>query len=280
MRCFSPTKSAPDMNIGSMIALGFEGCLSKQTPPVLTQSGIKRGHESRLPYLGIESFVTESVVRKIVMENSESYLLHVARVPKLTINDLVQSLSTRVLEEEEVVKLVKWWCRFSRKEIPSDRLRSYSQLVKSSVCFRIRNGTDSSKKKSVPLFTTNARKVYFHDLYSKAFLVTSLKIPAFSIANLESLLFLSKEFEKLRGRNQSEFAIWLRKNFSDKPCVPYIASSNEYSLHPTEMYLPSAELDFFTGVELQKVSPKVVEHGVTETFLKFIGVRETVSMDV
>lgn len=322
MRSFSPQKSAPDLNVGSFIARGFESCLSRQSPPVITKSGIRRGNDSRLPHLGIESFMKDNVVRSTVLRNAESYLLHVAQVPKLTANDLAQSLKLRVLDVDEVISLIRWWCAFAKKEIHPNRLKSDSMLIKSSISFVLKGGGTDARSQMTQSMTTYTKytsektvpfalpmpnnvlpqqfleKIPFHVLEDQAlrFWYDALTFPQWlqfisshqcitqrighEEKNLQSLTFICKKFEETRGQSRTELSHWLNERMSDKPCVPFNTGSIDKPLPPTDLYLQSAELDFFVGVELYKVSSKLSEYSISERFLKALGVRETVPVDV
>lgn len=116
MRSFSPQQSTPDERVGMLLAKGFEMCLPGLSPPVLTTSGVARGLNSRLPFRGIETFVKTNVVRAIILTNAESYLRNVAGCQNLSLNDLVAELRRYPIEEEDVVRLLKWWTKFVRTD--------------------------------------------------------------------------------------------------------------------------------------------------------------------
>lgn len=116
MRSFSPQQSTPDDQVGTIIAEGFEKCFPGLTPPVLTSSGVVRGMYSRLPRDGIEGFVERNVVRSVVLKNAKDYLLHVAGCRDLSMRDLMAHLKDTPLEEDELVRILKWWTKYTRIE--------------------------------------------------------------------------------------------------------------------------------------------------------------------
>lgn len=116
MRSFAPQQSTPHPNVGTVLAKGFEGCLPGLSPPVLTSSGVMRGLDSRLPFQGIEGFVKCGIVRNVIFKNAENYLLHVAGCQKLTIRDLVTHLRSNPLDQDDVVRILKWWTKYARAD--------------------------------------------------------------------------------------------------------------------------------------------------------------------
>lgn len=140
MRSFSPQQSTPDERVGMVLAKGFEKCLPGLTPPVLTTSGVARGFDSRLPSEGIETFVKTNVVRSVILKNTESYLRNVAGCQDLTLNDLVTELRKGPVAEDDVVKLLKWWTRFVRRD---QHAIASGLSVKQTISFVLRNDTES-----------------------------------------------------------------------------------------------------------------------------------------
>jgi Protein of unknown function (DUF3684) len=115
MQAFCPQQSTPDSQVGMALAQGFSGCLPHSSPPVLTKGGVARG--GCLPNLGMEAFVPQShVIRKLVYQNAQEYHDVLCQCKKLTIDDLLGSLSNQVLERDNVIRLVQWWVKFMAKE--------------------------------------------------------------------------------------------------------------------------------------------------------------------
>jgi hypothetical protein len=113
MSCFCPQPSTPDPKIGTSIAQGFSQCLPPRvSPPVLSKSVVIAGNEARLPYYGIEGFVTDNVIRSIVYTNAQEYHTVVAQCRPLSFEDLVSVMKKTVMERNMVPKLIKWWTRF------------------------------------------------------------------------------------------------------------------------------------------------------------------------
>jgi hypothetical protein len=114
MRSFCPQQSTPDPMVGFALAQGFSRCLPNMAPPVLTRSGVVRGDQSRLSHHGIEAFVQNNVIRKVVYQNAEQYHDVIARCRRLTLDDLVETLTIEVLDEKRFVNFLKWWTKYSR----------------------------------------------------------------------------------------------------------------------------------------------------------------------
>lgn len=132
MRSFSPQQSTPDAQVGTVLANGFQMCLPGLSPPVLTNSGMVRGLDSRLPFQGIEGFVKQGVIRRVILKNAESYLLHVAGCRLLTLQDLITYLRSNPLLVEDVVRLLTWWTKYSWAEPAA---LTQSQALKQSISF-------------------------------------------------------------------------------------------------------------------------------------------------
>jgi Protein of unknown function (DUF3684) len=114
MQAFCPRQSTPDHIIGTAFAQGFSDCLQNQAPPVLTRSGVVPGNQGFLPNKGIEAFVEDQVIRSVVYDNAKEYHDVVAQCRKLGLDDMKNSLSERVLEETMVIRLLKWWVKYTR----------------------------------------------------------------------------------------------------------------------------------------------------------------------
>lgn len=134
MRAFSPQQSTPDSRVGAYIAGGFEKCLPSVAPPILTQSGVIRGTESKLPHAGMERFVQTNVVRKPILKNAEAYCIHVAGSRPLLIEDLIEETKKHVLEEDQVVALLKWWSQYAIAEPQTHKI---SIQLRESIRFKI-----------------------------------------------------------------------------------------------------------------------------------------------
>lgn len=114
MRSFCPQQSTPDPLVGTCIAEGFARCLPGTEPPVLTRSGVVQGNLARLPHQGMESFVRENVVRTVVYQNAEEYHQVIAPCRRVTLDDLLHSVLSAVLEEDRAVFLIKWFTKYAR----------------------------------------------------------------------------------------------------------------------------------------------------------------------
>lgn len=114
MQSFCPRQSTPDPMVGTAIAQGFSRCLPNKAPPVLTRSGVMPGDQARLPNKGMEAFCKEGVVRAVVFKNAEEYHNVIAQCQTLNLADLSSKLSQDVLEEKMMVRLLKWWARYSK----------------------------------------------------------------------------------------------------------------------------------------------------------------------
>ena len=133
MQSFCPEQSTPDPLVGTCLAQGFSRCLPNISPPVLTRSGVIRGDEARLPWQGMESFVKENVIRKIVYMNCEEYHDVIARSRKLKLEDVAQAVSVDVMDQSKLVFFLNWWARYSQVDAYSTRM--LGDAVKESIAY-------------------------------------------------------------------------------------------------------------------------------------------------
>jgi len=114
MQSFCPRQSTPDPLVGTALAQGFSRCIKDRAPPVLTRSGVVPGDKGRLPNNGMEAFIEKGVIRTVVYQNCEEYHDVIAQCRKLTLDDLSQKLSKDILDERKLIRLIKWWVKFSK----------------------------------------------------------------------------------------------------------------------------------------------------------------------
>jgi len=69
----------------------------------------------------MEAFGFSNVVRRIMLENAREYHTLIANVPRLIIDDLINSLKSQVLEEKMCIRLLKWWPKVCRIERSMER---------------------------------------------------------------------------------------------------------------------------------------------------------------
>lgn len=141
MRAFSPETSTPDKVVGTLIANSFVSCMPSRPPSVLTRTGVALASDCRLPFCGIETFVKNNVVRKIVVDNAATFLRNVAGCRPLNLSDMISELQSRPLSECEFIRFVRWWVKFvyANREIPSGTL----QLLYNSVSL-LMDGTSNA----------------------------------------------------------------------------------------------------------------------------------------
>lgn len=113
MQSFCPRQSTPDPLVGTSLAQGFSRCISR-APPVLTRSGVLPGDQGRLPNKGMEAFVDDRVIRTIVYQNAQEYHDVIAQSRKLSLDDLAENFSKKVMDESEVIRFIKWWVKYNK----------------------------------------------------------------------------------------------------------------------------------------------------------------------
>jgi hypothetical protein len=133
MQSFCPEQSTPDPGVGIAVATGFSRCMPGMNPPVLTRSGVVRGDQARLPNHGMENFVDENVIRGIVYKNCEEYHNVIARSRPLKLEDVVNYISTDVIERHRLVYFLNWFTRYSHVDPYSTR--SLGERIKDKIRF-------------------------------------------------------------------------------------------------------------------------------------------------
>lgn len=145
MRAYCPRPSTPDSLVGACLARGFTRCLPASSPPVLTAGGVIRGSDAKLPYNGIEAFGFTNVVRRIMFENATEYHELIANVKRLSMENLVQSLSSQILDEKMIIRLLKWWPKICRVDRSLER---YGIQLKDAIKFEITTKNGASRPSS------------------------------------------------------------------------------------------------------------------------------------
>ena len=149
MQSFCPRQSTPDPMVGTALAQGFSRCIQR-APPVLTRSGVVPGDKGRLPNNGMEAFVDEGVIRKVVYQNAEEYHDVIAACRKLSLDDLTQKLSKDVLDESKVIRLIKWWVKFSK--IQSNFSAVQGAELKDQVRFFLDRSNQENNDEALPVY--------------------------------------------------------------------------------------------------------------------------------
>ncbi|CAB9498392.1 HATPase_c domain protein [Seminavis robusta] len=147
MQSFCPEQSTPDPLVGMNLANGFSRCMPNMAPPVLTRSGVVRGDQARLPNQGMESFVQNNVIRKVVYMNCEQYHDVIARCRKITLEDVAIAIADDVLEQPKLVFFLNWWTRYSH--IDPHGTRSRGESVKDSIVFYTESGKADSQSREM-----------------------------------------------------------------------------------------------------------------------------------
>ena len=150
MQSFCPRQSTPDPMVGTALAQGFSRCIQDRAPPVLTRSGVVPGDKGRLPNNGMEAFVDEGVIRKVVYQNAEEYHDVIAACRKLSLDDLTQKLSKDVLDESKVIRLIKWWVKFSK--IQSNFSAVQGAELKDQVRFFLDRSNQENNDEALPVY--------------------------------------------------------------------------------------------------------------------------------
>jgi len=150
MQSFCPRQSTPDPLVGTALAQGFSRCIQDRAPPVLTRSGVVPGDQGRLPNKGMEAFVDNDVIRTVVYQNAEEYHDVIAQCRKLSLDDVTQKLSKDVLDESKLIRLIKWWVKFSKVE--SYISTAQGAELKDEVRFFLENRSNEESDEALPVY--------------------------------------------------------------------------------------------------------------------------------
>ena len=149
MQAYCPRQSTPDSLVGQCLAKGFSRCLQSSSPPVLTQGGVMRGSDAKLPNYGLEAFGFDNIVRRIMLENAQEYHSVIGNVKVLTVNDLISSLKNQILDQTMLVRLLKWWSKFCRRHSIVDRHTGLR--LKEAIRFELNDDTTNTTDDDVEL---------------------------------------------------------------------------------------------------------------------------------
>jgi len=327
MRSFCAKPSTPDADIGIAIADGFTRVMPDISPPVLTRTGVVRGNYARLPKDGLEAYVHDNVVRRVVLDNAREYHEYIAQCRLLTMRDFVDFLEDKGIhfDENELYRFLKWWIKYNRIHNAS----KYGPSIKRHVSFSLENDPDPKALDKIDYFRD--RSVFTHD---ELLMPSSVLAPSFqerigtrtledvSLRNWFSpipvdvwatyisqqavmtdglssdadsrnlvLTVLCNEFRRQYryGRQEgSQFSALIRNLLAEKRCIPFetergaaAKTPNSFTTDfPTELYLPSANLEAFSGISsFRKVSKDLKERGISDDFLLALGVRKSVNIE-
>ncbi|GBB83172.1 hypothetical protein RclHR1_00010054 [Rhizophagus clarus] len=133
LRNFTFYPSTPNEKVGKIAGSHFFDCL-KQPLSVLSTNGIRPISDIRMPNLEMMGFIKNvPVVPEILLEQCHTFFkkakdsLNLIR--ELNFQDVLNELSSRVLSEDEMIELLKWWISYK-----SNRNNSleYTQFIQSA----------------------------------------------------------------------------------------------------------------------------------------------------
>lgn len=271
-----------------MVLEGFSNCLPNSSPPVLTKSGVLPGDQARLRNHGIEGFVSDNVVRSIVLSNAEEYHSFVARCRKLTVDDLISVVSQTTFDQETTVRLLRWWRRFCRAT-GVNPIRGAT--LKESIRFRLESTPSTVKQmnsylffvedkyavllKDLPLPATVLPTI-FHEAVGASVLTSdifrdiwfsSLPFEIFTdfishhqsmtegkpeddMLRVKILSVLCQEYQRRYGPERTVYGNLCQSLLSKTRCIPFDSDAPTAITadYPGEVYLSSAELRAFDGI--------------------------------
>eukprot|EP00804_Cyclotella_cryptica_P009879 CCRYP_014180-RC/>CCRYP_014180-RC protein AED:0.05 eAED:0.05 QI:56/1/1/1/0.9/0.81/11/470/1857 len=187
MRAYCPRVSTPDSLVGQCLAKGFGRCLSSLSPPVLTMSGVVRGVDARLCHHGMEAFRIPNVVRRVMLENAREYHTVIATCPILSMHDMIETMKSQVLSEQELIRLLKWWPKICRMDQSFGR---YGSALKEVIRFESSLiGGQETVAKNITRATADPRSIQVINLdsilyYTSNKLLQELPLPDTAITRV------------------------------------------------------------------------------------------------
>ncbi|GES82823.1 hypothetical protein GLOIN_2v1661590 [Rhizophagus clarus] len=118
LRHFTFKQSTPNMQIGNIIELQFFSC-SKQSLSVFSTRGVFPISDVRMPNSEMAGFIKKvPLVPKIILEQCDTFFKKAKDtrlIEELTLQDVLIELKNRVLSENELIELLKWWFSYRSK---------------------------------------------------------------------------------------------------------------------------------------------------------------------
>ena len=149
MQSFSPRQSTPDPSVGTALAQGFSRCIDRH-PPVLARSGVLAGDQGRLPNKGMEAYIDDHVIRRIVYENTEEYHDVIAQSRKLSLDDLAQNFSKNIMDESKVIRFIKWWVKYNKVESNVSLIQGVD--LKDKIRFSLKDSSKLGNDEALPVY--------------------------------------------------------------------------------------------------------------------------------
>ncbi|CAG8458419.1 11877_t:CDS:10 [Scutellospora calospora] len=112
--------STPNSQVGKIIETQFYNCCSSKLS-MLSTTGVKAINLIRIPDPEMVAFIkTVSVIPEIVLERCNLFFNRAETIWRLieraSINDAIEELKSRTLDQDEMVAAMKWWIAYSMKQ--------------------------------------------------------------------------------------------------------------------------------------------------------------------
>ncbi|CAG8699615.1 4190_t:CDS:10, partial [Gigaspora margarita] len=125
--------STPDPQVEKIIEPQFFNCNSSWFP-IISTSCIDTISKVRLPNPEMATFVKSvSVVPKILMDQCEAFFKKAKDkklIEEISIDDVFKELKSRILNEDEIIDLIRWWISYcSKQNIPKDQFDQFMKLT-------------------------------------------------------------------------------------------------------------------------------------------------------
>lgn len=109
----------------------------------------------------MEAFGITNVVRRVMLENAKEYHTVIATCPTVAMNDLIETMQSRTLNEKELIRLLKWWPKICKID---HQIGRYGVSLKESICFSKKQAEpDSSASQSSTVCSLDSILYYTSD---------------------------------------------------------------------------------------------------------------------
>ena len=115
MNVFTFRISSPATLVYKLFSNGFNYCIADVTPSIVSSHGVREAAHVRLPDQDIAKFSQRiAVVPEALMSGASEFIKVLEKsliIRPISLNDVVSELAERVLSQDEIINLLKWWIR-------------------------------------------------------------------------------------------------------------------------------------------------------------------------
>jgi hypothetical protein len=122
---FTFNQSTPNDQVGKITELQFFDCL-KENLSILSTNGVLPISDIRMPNPEMAAFIKKvPLVPEIIVKQCDTFFKKakdsMKLIKELTLQDVLYELRNRILSENEMINLLKWWISYKSKEYESNK---------------------------------------------------------------------------------------------------------------------------------------------------------------